>query len=75
MIDIPRDNGASVICLPLHSTDHMQSLYILFMFAFKNVLCPRHREVVEKSTMASRYSPSRLKEGTEFKKTKSAGKT
>ncbi|GBP59179.1 CENP-B homolog protein 2 [Eumeta japonica] len=35
VIDIARDNGVSVVCLPPHSTDHMQPLDVSFMFPFK----------------------------------------
>lgn len=34
-IDIARDNGASIICLTPHSTDHMQPLDISFLFSLK----------------------------------------
>lgn len=30
-----RDNGVSIICLPPHSTDHMQPLDVSFMFPLK----------------------------------------
>lgn len=35
VIDIARDNGVSIICLPPHSTDHMQPLDVSFMFPLK----------------------------------------
>lgn len=35
VIDIARDNGVSIICLPPHSTDHMQPLDVSYMFPLK----------------------------------------
>ncbi|CAH2092167.1 unnamed protein product [Euphydryas editha] len=34
VIDIGRDNGVSIICLPPHSTDHMQPLDVSFIYSF-----------------------------------------
>ncbi|CAH0721624.1 unnamed protein product, partial [Brenthis ino] len=35
VIDIGRDNGISIVCLPPHSTNHMQPLDVSFMFPLK----------------------------------------